>query len=99
METGAAAIIWLEIDLSSMICDDPFAQGQPDACAFEVLSIVQPLEDEEDPIGEPGIDANALIGKDDLAIWQPVVELRMLFQFVRGQRSRRDIDHRWQAGL
>lgn len=88
METGAATLIWPEIDLSPMVGDDPLAQGQPDACTLEVLPGVQPLEDQEDAFGKSRIDADALIGKDDLAIRSPAIELRMRFQFVRRQVSR-----------
>jgi len=92
MKPGAAAFIWPDIDLSAVIGDNPFAQGQADTGTLKALPGIQPLEDQEYPLRESGIDANALIGKDDLAIRELAVKLRMRFQFVRRHGSRRDID-------
>lgn len=94
MEPAATALIGLDIDISAMVSHYPFAKGQSDASALEVLSCIEALEDHEYPLRKPGIDPYAMIGNDDLAMGNPAVELWMIFQFILGQRSGRYFDHR-----
>src|ERR1700722_15323049 len=99
MKAGSAAVIRTNVDLSTVVRDDPFAQCQPDACPFEVLPLIESLEDQKNTLGEPWIDPDALVGEDDLAVDQLSLERRMFFDLVRGQYPRRDVDDRRQAGF
>jgi hypothetical protein len=79
MEADAYPIVGVNIDLSFVVGHDPFTERQADAGAFELFAGIQPLEDEKNPLRKNGVDADALIGEDDLAIRAVLIELGVCF--------------------
>src|SRR4051794_6895355 len=61
-----AALLAGQPDTAPVILDDLPAQCEPDAGAGVLVPRVQPLEDQEDPVGVPGLDADPVVGAGEL---------------------------------
>ena len=61
MERGAAVGLALGPDTAAVAENDPGRECEPDARAFVVLGPVQPLENLEEPVGVPRIEARSVV--------------------------------------
>src|SRR5215470_16595135 len=62
-EPGAGGALGIQPYLASVILDDLLDHGQADAGAGVGRPVVQPLEDNKDPVGVLGLDPNAVVAE------------------------------------
>src|SRR5512139_952417 len=63
---GVGGLLDVEPDPAAVILDDLLAHRESDARTGVLVLRVQPLEDQEDPVGVAGIDADAVVGAGEL---------------------------------
>ena len=65
---SGAVLAGLEPDLPSVVLDDLPAHREPDPGPRVDVPGVQALEDDEDPVGVLGVDADAVVGHGELPV-------------------------------
>src|SRR5215467_7803174 len=71
-EPGAGGGLGIQPDLATVVLDDLLDHGQADARAGVGRPVVQPLEDNKDPVGVLGLDPDAVVAE----LQQPVPAVR-----------------------